>query len=183
MPLSDDVTAVVADNEFGKSSLVKSLYATLGADPHKLPESWKNANVASLLGFSLDEDDYFMLRYGPMFALFDANKKPLWAVNGVTKGLAPKLSQLLDFDIEITTKQGGIVAPVPALCFMPFYIDQDIGWTDSWTSFSGTGFIKDYKNIVADFHTGMRPKEYYQAKAKKDEASKRLQNCVLNEAH
>ena len=29
--LSNEVTAVVADNEFGKSSLVKSLYATLGA--------------------------------------------------------------------------------------------------------------------------------------------------------
>ncbi|CUH50764.1 hypothetical protein [Shimia marina] len=172
--LDDNVTAVVADNEYGKSSLVKSLYATLGADPQKTPESWTAANVSSLLNFSIDQDEFYMLRFGPVFALFNDRKEPLWAVNGITKGLAPKLSKMVDFQVELTTKQGGVASPIPALCFMPFYIDQDRGWTESWESFSGTGFIKGYKDIVANFHTGMRPKEYYQAKSQKDEAAAKL---------
>ncbi|WP_052245110.1 hypothetical protein [Halocynthiibacter namhaensis] len=169
--LDSNVTAIVADNEFGKSSLVKSLYASLGAEPRKIPESWKNASVSSLLQFSLDQDVYYILRFGPIFALFNENKEPIWAVSGITKGLAPRLSEMLDFNVELSTKSGGVASPVPALCFMPFYTDQDRGWTESWESFDGTGFIKGYKDIIANFHTGMRPKEYYEAKAKKDEAS------------
>lgn len=186
--LDDNVTAVVADNEYGKSSLIKSLYSTLGAEPQKTPESWTVANVSSLLHFSIDQEEYYMLRFGPMFTLFNEHKAALWSANGITKGLAPNLSKMVDFHVELTTIKGGVASPIPALCFMPFYIDQDRGWTESWESFSGTGFIKGYKDIVADFHTGMRPKEYYQAKSLKDDASAKLSGLrkekdALSRAH
>lgn len=172
--LSNEVTAIVADNEFGKSSLVKSLYATLGAEPNKVPEAWTQAQVSSLLKFSIDGITYFILRWGPVFALFDEGGNKIWSVNGVTKGLAPKLSPMLNFNIELLTKSGETASPIPAFCFMPFYIDQDKGWSETWESFSGTGFVPNYKNDIANFHTGIRPKEYYAAKAIKAEASLEL---------
>jgi hypothetical protein len=172
--LSNEVTAVVADNEFGKSSLVKSLYATLGAEPTKIPEAWTQAQVSSLLKFSIDGITYFMLRYGPIFVLFDEGKNKIWSATGITKGLAPKIAPMLDFNIELLTKSGEAASPIPAFCFMPFYIDQDKGWSEIWESFSGTGFVPNYKNDIANFHTGIRPKEYYAAKTIKAEASVEL---------
>ena len=53
-------TAVVAGNEFGKSSLIKSLYSTLGADPWRTSENWKNAKVETLLEFEIDGLDFFI---------------------------------------------------------------------------------------------------------------------------
>lgn len=167
-----DVTAVVAPNEYGKSSLVKSLYWVLGADPRKTPDDWTSAQVDGLLHFSIDQTSYYILRYGPLFSLFDANKKLLWSVSGVTKGLAPLLSQMLDFEMEVIAKRGGeILPPIPAMYFMPFYVDQDRGWTESWESFVGLEFVTTSKDDLANFHTGIRPKEYYAAKAAKAEAS------------
>ena len=168
----DDVTAVVAPNEFGKSSLVKSLYWTLGAEPRKVPDEWTAAQVVSLLHFSIDSTSFYMLRYGPLFSLFDGNRKLLWSVSGVTKGLAPALSELLSFNMEVLAKKGGeVLSPNPAMCFMPFYIDQDRGWTESWESFVGMDWVTTTKDDIANFHTGIRPKEYYAAKAEKAEAS------------
>lgn len=172
--ISSEVTAVVAPNEFGKSSLLKSLYATLGAEPTKNPENWVQAQVISLLKFSIDNVSYFILRHGPIYALFDESRKLVWNANGITKGLAPQLNPLLDFNIELLNKSNELAAPVPALCFMPFYIDQDRGWTEIWESFSGTGMFSNYKTDIANFHTGIRPKEYYFAKSEKSEASPKL---------
>lgn len=168
----DDVTAVVAPNEFGKSSLVKSLYWTLGAEPRKVPEEWTAAQVVSLLHFSIDSKTFYMLRYGPLFSLFDGNRKLLWSVSGVTKGLSPALSELLDFNMEVLAKKGSeVLSPSPAMCFMPFYIDQDRGWIESWESFVGMEWVTTTKDDIANFHTGIRPKEYYAAKAERAEAS------------
>jgi len=174
--LSENVTAIVADNEFGKSCLIKSLYYALGAEPRKTPESWANASVSTLLHFSLDMETYFILRYGTIFSLFDSDGQLLWTVSGITKGLGPKLASLFDFNVEVQAKSGELMPPVPALCFMPFYIDQDKGWTESWESFTGVGFYASYKDVIADFHTGRRPKEYYEAKSRRDEAIGLLTN-------
>jgi hypothetical protein len=166
-----DVTAVVADNEFGKSSLVKSLYATLGADPFRTPESWNNLKVTSLLRFSIDEIQYYMLRQGGHFAFFDAEQKLLWTADSIVKSLAPKVGALLDFKIELKAKYGAAAIPPPAFCFLPFYIDQDKGWTETWASFSGLGMIPRYHKDIAEFHTGIRPSEYYKAKVDRDSAT------------
>jgi hypothetical protein len=165
------ITAVVADNDFGKSSLVKSLYATLGADPARTPEDWKNAKVESLLEFEIDGTVYFILRQTGRFALFDASVNLIWPGNSVVKSLAPKIGELLDFEITAKLKGGKNTIPPPAFCFLPFYIDQEKGWVDTWASFSGLEMVSAYKNDIARYHTGIRPKEYYRAKAVRDEAT------------
>ena len=51
---NNETIAIVADNEYGKSSLVKALYAALGADPFKQTERWIEAQVTILLKFEID---------------------------------------------------------------------------------------------------------------------------------
>ena len=168
---SNLTTAVVAGNEFGKSSLVKSLYATLGADPSRTPEPWKNAKVESLLEFEVDGEVFFMLRQAGRFAMFDAKQEMTWTGNSVVKALAPKIGELLDFEVTLKQKGGKNAVPPPAFCFLPFYVDQEKGWVDTWASFAGLEMVSNYKSDIARYHTGIRPKEYYRAKAKRDEAT------------
>lgn len=169
--IDPNVTCVVAGNEFGKSSLVKSLYATLGADPARIPDAWKLAKPVSLLRFSVDGAQYFMLCQDGFFGLFDGNQNLLWTANSVSSELAPKLGELLGFEIYLKQRNGKSIVPPPAFCFLPFYIDQDHGWTDTWASFGGLGMFPNYKPEIADYHTGIKPKEYYQARIEQDAAT------------
>ena len=52
-------------------------------------------------------------------------------------GLGPFLAELLDYRIVVTTLRGNqTVPPPPQHFFLPFYIDQDKGWTENWSSFA-----------------------------------------------
>lgn len=166
-----DLTAIVAGNEFGKSSLAKSLYGALGADPYKTSPAWHGANVSSLLEFRIDDETFFLLRQGTHFSLFNENSKKLWSVGTIVKGLAPELAALLDFEINLKISGGQSGFLPPAFCFLPFYVDQDHGWNEAWASFSGLGMVSNYKDDIANFHTGIRPKEYYKEKAEKSTAT------------
>jgi predicted nucleic acid-binding Zn-ribbon protein len=166
--IDEAVTCVVADNDFGKSSLVKSLYASFGADPTRIPDAWKHARVISLLRFSVDQSPYFILRQDGFFALFDAEKNLLWTASSVVKELGPQIGAMLDFEIYLKQRGNKSVLPPPAFCFLPFYIDQDHGWTEAWESFSGLGMFAGYKDEIADYHTGIKPREYYKARIDRD---------------
>ena len=89
--LAADVVTVVADNEFGKSSLVKSLYSTLGVEPHKTPDSWKNAQVLNHFKFSINSISYYILRDGAFYTLFDSERKKLWSLGETRSALAQEL--------------------------------------------------------------------------------------------
>jgi hypothetical protein len=167
---SQATTVVVADNDFGKSSLIKSLYSSLGADPSRTPEAWMNAKVETLLEFEIDGTDYHILRQAGRFFLFDQEGSLIWTASSIVKELGPKIGELLDFEILTKLRGGENVVPPPAFCFLPFYIDQEKGWVDTWASFSGLEMVSNYKNDIARYHTGIRPKEYYRAKAARDEA-------------
>ncbi|MCR9111385.1 MAG: hypothetical protein NXH94_21255 [Rhodobacteraceae bacterium] len=168
---SHAATAVVADNDFGKSSLIKSLYSSLGADPSRTPEAWKNAKVESLLEFEIDGNNYFILRQAGRFALFEQDGSLIWTASSIVKELGAKIGELLDFEIVTKLKGGSNAVPPPAFCFLPFYLDQEKGWVDTWASFSGLEMVSSYKDDITRYHTGIRPKEYYRAKALRDEAA------------
>lgn len=59
---SPHLNIILGKNRNGKSSLLKSLYWTMGADPAKMHEKWINANITSLLKISVDEKIFFVLR-------------------------------------------------------------------------------------------------------------------------
>lgn len=173
-------TAIIGENRTGKSSLIKSLYSALGADPTKNHPSWKALDVESLLFFSVDRQPFRIYRAGSLFGLFDSNDKLISKESSIVKGLAPKLAELFDFKLQLRLKKTGeSVVPPPAFCFLPFYMDQDESWSKSWSSFRGLGMMHDYKRDAAYYHCGLRPNAYYVAKAEKhkydDEKSSALE--------
>jgi len=165
-------TLILGENDTGKSSLIKAIYATFGANPAVVHPNWKSLGVTSLVEFGVEDVSYRLLRSSNIFALFDYKGTKLWSVSGVTSKLAPQLADSLGIKLRMQSRDGEFVIPPPAYFFSPFYVDQDAGWQRNWNSFASMQQFENYKQSLALFHAGIRPNEYYVAQAAKIEADR-----------
>ena len=168
----DSTTVIRGKNDTGKSHLIKSIYGAFGADASVVNEKWSKASVATMLEFCVDGAVHSILRFDDQFALFDAADNLLWTGTSLVKEVGPKVAELLDFTIQLTTKSNALVVPPPQFCFLPFYQDQDRGWDDSWSSFKSLAMIPHFKKSILEYHTGIRPREYYSAQAQRADAQR-----------
>ncbi len=158
------LTVIRGANDTGKSSLIKTIYSTFGAEvPHVHPK-WKDAEVRSAVTFSIDKRSYRILRNEGRYTLFDANDKKMQSFDSVTNELAPYFAELFNFHLSLATRDEEKQA-TPAFLFLPFYVDQDAGWTSNWNSFDRLGQFRNWRTDVVHFHVGIRPSEYYVAKS------------------
>ena len=157
-------TVLKGRNDTGKSSIAKSIYQTLGAEPAMEHPRWRAAGVTSLLRFTLDGVNYSAFRSGKQYGLFE-NENLLGKYNSVTNEYGPELARILDFKMTLKSRQGIDVIPPPAYQFLPYYIDQDRGWSQNWASFSRLAQFSSWRGDLANYHTGMRSSEWYEARA------------------
>ena len=170
-------TLVRGRNKTGKSSLLKALFSTFGAEPVKTDDGWDSAEVTSLVKFELDGAAYFMLRKGQIFAVFDRKGRLLKRCMSVLKELAPFLADLFDFRLRLPDRVGRTMSLPPAYFFLPFYMDQDGSWNRQWASFSKLGQFANWKGAVTEYHTGMRGNAYYEARARRADAENNLKKA------
>jgi hypothetical protein len=162
------VTVIKGENDRGKSCLIKSLYTALGAVPKVVHPKWVQLNVVLHLHFSVDNIQYSILKSGRQFSLFDADSKLLGKYSRVTTGLGPVLAELFDFRLQLTNASSKEPEQAtPAFLFLPFYFDQDSSWVENWAAFERLKQFVNPRKAIAEFHTGIKPNEYYEAKAKK----------------
>jgi len=160
------VTIIKGGNDTGKSSVIKSIYAALGADSAKVHPKWKSAGVTFFLTFEVNGTTYKILRTGSRFALFTKNDLLLGTYKRITSELAPKLADLFDFKLILVDRKQQEVVPPPAYLCIPFYIDQESSWSKSMSSFDSLQQIPKWRKDVIYYHTGIKPNEYYQLRAK-----------------
>lgn len=163
VPFHPQTTVVRGPNDTGKSSLLKSIYACFGAKPEVVNESWLKANVSGLVKFTVDGVQKAIVRDGKRYALFDDAGKLIEVHSSVMTGLAPALAKLLGFELRLVTRQNKLVVPPPAYLFLPFNIDQDKSWSEPWSGFADLAMFTGYKKILAEYHTGYKPNEFYKA--------------------
>lgn len=166
---------VKGQNDTGKSTLLKSIFYALGAEPHGRTERWRSADALALVEFEIGSDDYSILRYRNAFSLFDGSGEHISSYNSVTKELAPKLAKLFSFKLKLQNQQGEPETPTPAFMYLPYYIDQDKGWQEPWSSFERLGQYSNWKNLVTSYHFGERPDEWYELDASKRQAAADLE--------
>jgi hypothetical protein len=174
-----DRTLIVGSNHTGKSALLKSLYHTLGATPPKLSAMWREADVASLVRLSVGEHELSVLHYQGGYSVFrDGATEPSQVFRRVTDGLGPHLAALLDVGLSFVSRDGDaeVIAP-PAYQFLPYYVDQDGSWARNWSSFERLQQFQGYRKDVAEYHTGIRPNEYYQLRRERDVARRALERA------
>ena len=167
---------IIGKNDTGKSCLLKSIYYAFGAEPQQLHSNWLATNVSILLRFSVEGKAYSIYRQGNSFSLFDSSDGLIGTYNSVTNELGPKLASLLNFNLRLLNRKNELITPPPAYLFLPFYIDQDMGWAKTWSSFKSLGQLPStWKASLVDYFLGMKPDEWYRLSAEKQIAQDELE--------
>lgn len=164
------VTLIRGENETGKSSLLKTIFRTFGAEPTKVHPSWQAANPRSLVRFDVNGISFAILRHRESFAVFDAKGSLLKRFHKVTSGLGPYVASLVGFGLRLPDRTGKFVVLPPAYYFLPFYMDQDGSWTRQWAGFARLEQFANWRKGVVEYHAGIRGNEYYETQAVKFEA-------------
>jgi hypothetical protein len=171
LPLNRKATVLKGENDVGKSSLIKTLMKTFGAQPHKETDQWKMAAVQSLVDFEIDGLRYSLLRSKSTYGLFNSGDELVDSFTSITNQLSPRLAELFNFHLALSSKSGSTQA-TPAFLFLPFYADQDRSWVAALEGFELLAQFQNYRRDVIWFHSGIRPNEYYIAKARLLEAQR-----------
>lgn len=165
---SPTLNILTGENDVGKSTIIKSLYHTLGADVPGLQNTrWKKAKPIYCVRFSVNGHEYSIVRDEKYFGVFDAKGQLLRRYRGIggENGVAHFINSLLGFRIELERAEDNNLGPAgPAFYFLPYYVDQDDGWTRSWVSFAGLQQFSTYRKHMIEYHLGVRPQSYYDAK-------------------
>ena len=122
------------DNHVGKSSVLKSLYYTLGAEV-KYSDKWVKNTKVYCVQMCVDNKKYVVVRWHNNYIVYEG-KKLICTTNRVGTGLAPLLADIFSFSIHLPNRKSHMLelAP-PVFSFFPYYIDQDEGWHDMYGSF------------------------------------------------
>ena len=155
------MTVIRGENDTGKTSVIKSIFQAFGADPLNLHPRWKSASVHTLLRIKIAGVPYKIYRHEKFFSLFSGENTLISNYKSISKELAPKLAELLDFKLVLTNRENETKIPPPAFMFAPFYINQDGGWQKTWNSFAGMGQFSEWKKDTIHYHTGIRPNQWY----------------------
>lgn len=165
---SPDINIITGENDTGKSSFIKNLYYTLGADI-RLDQKWKKDSFVSKVVICVKNRDYAFIRHGKRISIFDItddNEHLLVTSNSRTE-IALTVRDIFDFNLELVLKDALVQGQAhPASLYLPFYIDQDDGWATVLDSFSSLKMYKDWQKNILNFHTGVKPKEYYRLQGK-----------------
>lgn len=163
------------DNHVGKSSLLKSLYYALGAEVG-FDSVWDRNSKLYVATVCVNDEIYRIARYMKRFAVFHETKL-LKITESVTKDLAQLLEEIFGFAIFLPNKITGKVemAP-PAFTFMPYYIDQDTGWSGLYDSFSSIAQYKKADRIKSlYYHLNIYTKGTVELMAQRDRLKDRLE--------
>jgi len=147
-------------NRTGKSLLIKSIYHSLGAKLSKYTSNWNNLMLSTIVEFSLDSSIYKLYRQKNRFILINKNNATFY--NNISN-LRKEFVELFNFKIKMPYRKGdeNSTYAYPGAFFMPFYIDQDKGWSGTWDSFADL-FNTQWKKETLLYHLGVRTPKYYE---------------------
>lgn len=164
---------IVGRNHTGKSSLIKTIFVTLGTRPTGKLKAWDNDTI-SLLKFQINGDQYAVMHSSGFRALFKKDK--LVIATSEYRDWLMAFSNAVGFNLVLADKEQQSVAAGPHCFFLPFYINQDGSWQGKWDTFVG---LQQYKAPVAsilEYFSGIKPPEYYELDSKKTKLERALED-------
>lgn len=160
------------DNHVGKSSVVKSLYYTLGAEV-KYSDRWDKDTKVYCVQMCVDNKEYMVVRWHNNYIVYEG-KDLICTTNRVGTGLAPLLADIFSFSIHLPNKKSHMLelAP-PVFSYFPYYIDQDIGWHDMYSSFLKIDqYNKNDRLLCLYYHLNIYNQDTLQLMNEKDRLKK-----------
>ncbi|TVO63688.1 hypothetical protein FHP89_14025 [Denitromonas ohlonensis] len=141
------------------------MFLTLGAKPQGNLTQWDEHTV-SLVGFRVDGRSFQALHSSGIRALFENGV--LIAATSDHSEWSAAFASVTGFNLVLLDKNGQSVPADPKCFFLPFYINQDGSWQASWNTFTGLQQFSKPMGSILEYFSGIKPQEYYEAKAKRD---------------
>lgn len=175
---SDSANLIVSStNGEGKSSLVKSIYYSLGANLKSFPKGWNADNFIFQLEVFIDGNEFLIKRHNKVISVLDNNEVKLFE-NFAEYYLW--FQEKLKMRLELVNKSSdkASLASVEAL-FSPMYIDQDKAWDGKLfkDSFESLGRYKSnvFPKNVFDYYLGISDSQIVDKESKKNEYLRQLE--------
>ena len=172
VPFEDGLNIILGGNKTGKSSIIKSIFTTLGCECKRIESDWKKLISAYLLFFKYGEKQFCIVRQGRKFQIFEniSNNYSCIIETEAFHEYSNCLMVILEIKMPcISSKDGTQFNVTPPLLFRFQYIDQDEGWSKIADSFSNVAYIKDWKSNTNKYVCGYLDDTYYALQAQKAE--------------
>lgn len=140
---------VSKENTQGKSSLLKSMYFTLGFDIRQFPSNWHTDDMYFQLDVSINNKTYTITRQKNIFRVSDFEG----TLN--VKEYSEWLQDKLDIKLKLAnTRTKNLYDAYASAVILPFYIDQDDSW-DGGMYKNVTNTLNQYTRIPVDIFKGI----------------------------
>lgn len=170
---------IVGRNHTGKSSIIKSIFTTLGAVPTGKLEKWDKDSV-SAVSFSVDQKEYTVVYALGTRGLFIEGDR-LFAVSSNHREWSDLFSKIVGFNIILADKESNAVAGDAKTFFLPFYINQDGSWLSGWDTFVGLQQFKSPVSAILDYFSGIKPPEFYALNSIKQQQQQELNDLLVEQ--
>lgn len=157
---------ILGKNKTGKSSLIKSIFYTLGCEV-KMDASWKNAIDWYLLEFSYGKRTLQLVRRAKRYILteiIDENSFILIDTTNFHEFCNYLTLEVFQIDFPFIKNDLTPVNVTTPILWRFQYIDQDKGWSSIAESFSNMKYLRDWKGFSNKFVIGYQGESYYKLK-------------------
>jgi len=171
VPFENGLNIILGGNKTGKSSIIKSIFTTLGCECKSVEADWKKLISSYLLFFNYGEKQLCIVRQGKKFQIFEYSGDACSCVieTEAFHEYSNCLMDILEINMPCISKDGKQFNVTPPLLFRFQYIDQDDGWSKIADSFNNVGYIKDWKPNTNKYVCGYLDDTYYKLQAQKAE--------------
>lgn len=172
---SDGLNIIIGGNKTGKSSVIKSIFYTLGCKL-KIEKDWLALIDKYAVQFSYGKKHYLVVRVKDEFDLFETDRKleQIKAIKRFEKTDSDQdkfhmtLMHLLGVNMTWVTVFNKIVQVTPSHIFSFHYVDQDSGWRSIAGSFTHDDYVQNWKEEMLKYVVGFQGEDYYSSKTELD---------------
>lgn len=171
VPFEKGLNIILGENKTGKSSIIKSIFTTLGCECKRVEADWKKLVSTYLLFFKYGERQFCIVRQDKKFQIFENINNDFSCIieTNAFHEYSNCLMDILEIKMPCISKDGKQFNITPPLLFRFQYIDQDEGWSKIADSFKNVAYIKDWKANTNKYVCGYLDDSYYALQAQKAE--------------
>ena len=184
----DDKLTVItsnSENRTGKSLITKAIYYALGADLSQDVSNWQQLSIVTILDFEYNSSKYEMFRLKNNVILHSCTNNNVKIFKSLDE-LKNFYNDFFDMKLKLSltnSNKDDLHVPYAQALFMPFYIDQDSGWSNIWNSFKSLSMYKDWRKEILEFYTGVKTNDYYKLKNEKTNKEKIIKEIKAEQAN
>lgn len=155
-----------SDNQVGKSTIMKSLYYCLGGDVF-FSDRLNLKSKMHFLELEIKKKNLKFIRHGKVIVVVSESRT--YKFNSATS-LSAFLSEHFEYKIYLESKENTYIIAPPVFYFLPYYIDQDYGWTPELKSFNKLNqFDKSKRKFYNYYHLNLLNEEFGKIQIQKKE--------------